>query len=82
MLGQAVGYVRVSSMDQNPARQLEQLGVTRNFVWRYFAASYGGLPANSRPPTSSLTAGIPSYAPHTATPNDIPRDEATPCRWG
>jgi len=26
MLGQAVGYVRVSSVDQNPARQLEQLG--------------------------------------------------------
>src|SRR5699024_9641406 len=26
MLGQAVGYVRVSSMDQNPARQLEQVG--------------------------------------------------------
>lgn len=26
MVGQTVGYVRVSSADQNPARQLEQLG--------------------------------------------------------
>lgn len=26
MVGQTVGYVRVSSVDQNPARQLEQLG--------------------------------------------------------
>jgi DNA invertase Pin-like site-specific DNA recombinase len=26
MVGQTVGYVRVSSSDQNPARQLEQLG--------------------------------------------------------
>ena len=32
MLGQRIGYVRVSSLDQNPARQLEQVAVDRIFV--------------------------------------------------
>ena len=32
MLGQRIGYVRVSSLDQNPARQLEHVPVDRLFV--------------------------------------------------
>lgn len=32
MIGQRIGYVRVSSFDQNPERQLENLQVARTFV--------------------------------------------------
>ena len=32
MNGQRVGYVRVSSFDQNPARQLEAVSVARTFT--------------------------------------------------
>ena len=32
MKGQRVGYVRVSSFDQNPERQLEQIAVDRSFT--------------------------------------------------
>ncbi|HCR12300.1 MAG TPA: transposase [Desulfovibrio sp.] len=32
MLGQRIGYVRVSSLDQNPTRQLEHVAVDRIFV--------------------------------------------------
>lgn len=32
MLGQRVGYIRVSSLDQNPERQLEQVPVDRTFT--------------------------------------------------
>lgn len=34
MIGQRIGYVRVSSFDQNPERQLEQLAVDRVFTDR------------------------------------------------
>lgn len=37
--GQVVGYVRVSSADQNEARQLEALGVSRQTL--YYAALSG-----------------------------------------
>ena len=32
MLGQRIGYVRVSSFDQNPERQLEQVDVSKTFI--------------------------------------------------
>jgi DNA invertase Pin-like site-specific DNA recombinase len=32
VLGQRVGYIRVSSLDQNPERQLEQVPVDRTFI--------------------------------------------------
>jgi len=32
MNGQRIGYVRVSSLDQNPDRQLEQIAVDRTFA--------------------------------------------------
>lgn len=32
MLGQRIGYVRVSSYDQNPERQLEQTEVSKLFT--------------------------------------------------
>src|SRR3954465_11067348 len=32
MSGQRIGYVRVSSLDQNPARQLEDIPLDRTFV--------------------------------------------------
>ncbi|MDE2437459.1 MAG: recombinase family protein, partial [Sphingomonadales bacterium] len=32
MNGQRIGYVRVSSFDQNPERQLEQVSVDRLFT--------------------------------------------------
>jgi len=32
MSGQRIGYVRVSSLDQNPDRQLEQIAVDRTFT--------------------------------------------------
>ena len=32
MAGQRVGYIRVSSIDQNPDRQLDEVGVDRVFV--------------------------------------------------
>ena len=32
MTGQRVGYVRVSSLDQNPGRQLDQLQLDRIFT--------------------------------------------------
>ena len=32
MSGQRVGYIRVSSFDQNPERQLEQVEVSRVFT--------------------------------------------------
>jgi len=32
MTGQGIGYVRVSSLDQNPDRQLEQIAVDRTFT--------------------------------------------------
>jgi hypothetical protein len=32
MIGQRIGYVRVSSFDQNPERQLEQVAVDRVFT--------------------------------------------------
>jgi len=32
MTGQRIGYVRVSSLDQNPDRQLEQIAVDRTFT--------------------------------------------------
>ena len=32
MNGQRIGYVRVSSLDQNPDRQLEQIAVDRTFT--------------------------------------------------
>ncbi len=34
MIGQRVGYIRVSSLDQNPERQLEQVAVDRTFTDR------------------------------------------------
>lgn len=32
MIGQLIGYIRVSSFDQNPERQLEEIKVTRAFT--------------------------------------------------
>ena len=32
MIGQRIGYIRVSSFDQNPDRQLEELKVVRSFI--------------------------------------------------
>ncbi|KKN26436.1 hypothetical protein LCGC14_0874850, partial [marine sediment metagenome] len=32
MKGQRIGYIRVSSLDQNPERQLEQVAVDRVFT--------------------------------------------------
>jgi len=32
MIGQRIGYVRVSSLDQNPDRQLESIPVDRTFI--------------------------------------------------
>lgn len=32
LLGQRIGYVRVSSFDQNPERQLEQVDVSKTFI--------------------------------------------------
>ncbi len=32
MIGQRIGYVRVSALDQNPGRQLERIPVDRTFA--------------------------------------------------
>lgn len=32
MIGQRIGYIRVSSLDQNPERQLDQVKVDRQFI--------------------------------------------------
>ena len=32
MHGQRIGYIRVSSLDQNPERQLDQVQVDRQFI--------------------------------------------------
>ena len=32
MTGQRIGYIRVSTLDQNPDRQLEQVPVDRTFT--------------------------------------------------
>lgn len=32
MIGQRIGYIRVSTFDQNPERQLDNIGVDRIFT--------------------------------------------------
>jgi DNA invertase Pin-like site-specific DNA recombinase len=41
VIGQRVGYTRVSSLDQNPDRQLEEFGVSRETTYQYLRTGPG-----------------------------------------
>ena len=44
MQGHRIGYVRVSSFDQNPERQLEQTQVSKVFTEIYTLSLHDALP--------------------------------------
>ncbi len=48
MTGQRIGYIRVSTFDQNPERQLEGVKVDRAFSDKASGKDVKGTVANSR----------------------------------